>query len=370
MPRNLGWIAIPATTLMLIGAQARAQTFYGPGFWGGYGGGQTVAGSEAQGAAVLAAGMGQYNLQTAQARAINAQTAMAFNQYVYMSKLEGERVYSEKLARDKSREAKGAEAVRARLRDNPNEVDIARGDALNVAMTELSNPKIFDKAIYYGSRTKLGGETIRDIPFNYASSAITVSVHQLTKGGAPAVLKERPEFAPERTALRAVADELRKEAEETGAPKPETIEKAKNLVQAARVKAESVLAKGSPDRQAADKYLKALYGFVRMLETPAVDLLLAGVEKHPDATLGDLLKFMNTFNLRFGAAQTPRQKAVYQRLYPLLVQLRNEVIPSNGAAPETQPVGHEAPLALFEGLSYDQLDGKAPPVAPAPQPPK
>ena len=28
------------------------------------------------------------------------------------------------------------------------------------------------------------------------------------------------------------------------------------------------------------------------------------------------------------------------------------------------------PLALFDGLSYEQLDGKAPPAAPAPQPPK
>ena len=256
------------------------------------------------------------------------------------------------------------------MRDNPNSVDIARGDALNVILDELSDPKVSPRAIEQGARTRLGGETIRDIPFQYASAAITVSVHQLTQGGAPAVLKERPEFAPDRSALRAVAAELRQEANDTGAPKPETLQRAKDLIQAARAKVESVLARGSADRQAADRYLKALYGFVQMLNTPAVDVLLAGVEKHPEATLGDLLKFMATFNLRFGAAQTPRQKDVYQQLYPMLLQLRNEVKAPQNAAPQPQTVGEDAPLGVFEGLSYDQLDGKAPPAAPAPQPPR
>jgi len=314
--------------------------------------------------------MGQYNAETAQARAVNANTAMQFNQYLYNSRVESSRVYHSNLAKDRARSEKNAEAIRTRLRDNPTAVDVERGDALNVILDELSDPKVNSKAIYYGGKTPLGGETIRDIPFNYASAAITVSVHQLTQGGAPPVLKERQEFAPDREALRAVAAELRKEGAETGAPKPETLQKAKDLILAAKAKAESILPKGSADRQAADKYLKALYGFVRMLETPAVDVLLAGVEKHPDATVGDLLKFMSTFNLRFGAAQTPRQQAVYRQLYPLLLGLRNEVIPSNGAAPQAQPVGHEAPIGMFEGLSYDQLDGKAPPAAPAPQPPK
>lgn len=372
MSRNIGRSALLAAALMLVGAPAGAQYFYGPGYWGGYGGygggAHTVAGDAAQGAAVLAAGMGQYNVQTAQARSINADTALRYNQYLYQSRLESSRIYHEKLARERARNDRNAEAVRARLRDNPNAIDIARGDALNVILDELSDPRVSPGAIAYAAKSKLGGETIRDIPFNYASAAISTSVHQLTQGGAPAALKDRPEFAPDRTALRAVAAEIRQEATDAGAPKPETLKRAKDLIKAAQAKAESVLPKGSADRQAADKYLKALYGFVRMLETPAVDVLLAGVEKHPDATLGDLLKFMATFNLRFGAAQTPRQKAIYQQLYPMLVQVRNEVAPTVAAAPAPQPVGEDAPLGVFEGLTYDQLDGKAPPAAPAPQP--
>ncbi len=139
---------------------------------------------------VLAAAAGQYNVQTAQANAINANTAMQFNQYMYQASQESSRTYHAKLAKDKTRSEKGAEAVRARLRDNPTPVDIARGDALNVAMNELSDPKIFQKALYAASKIKVGGETIRDIPFQYASAAISVSVHQLTQGGAPPAPQE------------------------------------------------------------------------------------------------------------------------------------------------------------------------------------
>ncbi len=49
-----------------------------------------------------------------------------------------------------------------------------------------------------------------------------------------------------------------------------------------------------------------------MLETPAVDLVLAGVENRSDATLGDLLEFVNAFNLRFGVASKPQQQQVYR----------------------------------------------------------
>ena len=37
-----------------------------------------------------------------------------------------------------------------------------------------------------------------------------------------------------------------------------------------------------------------------MLETPAINILLAGVENRPEHHLGDLLTFMESFNLRFG----------------------------------------------------------------------
>ena len=204
---------------------------------------------------------------------------------------------------------------------------------------------------------------IRDIPFSSGAAAISVSVHQLTQGGAPPVLLDREEFAPDRAALQATAAELRKEGDETGTHKPETIQKAKDQILATKAKIEAILPKGSPDRVSSDKYVKALYAFVRMMETPAANVLLAGVEKHPEATVGDLLGFMSAYNLRFGAAQTPRQKDVYNKLYPILVQIRTQVVPTAGADSPTDRPTPTAPMAAFDHMTFDQIDGKTPPPA-------
>ncbi len=61
------------------------------------------------------------------------------------------------------------------------------------------------------------------------------------------------------------------------------------------------------------EFLKALHGLVAMLDTPALDLILAGVEKRPEATLGELLGFMNAFNFRFGPATTPTAEGGLRR---------------------------------------------------------
>ncbi len=55
-------------------------------------------------------------METAQARAINANTTMQFNQYMYQASQRAKRNYHAKLAKDKSRSETGAEAVHARLR--------------------------------------------------------------------------------------------------------------------------------------------------------------------------------------------------------------------------------------------------------------
>src|SRR6185312_5754125 len=79
---NYRWIGAVAVALSLAGSPAKAQ-FYGGGYWGaGYAGGQTIQGSALQGAGAYAMGVGRYNVETAQARSINADTAMRWNQYM------------------------------------------------------------------------------------------------------------------------------------------------------------------------------------------------------------------------------------------------------------------------------------------------
>ena len=74
---------------------------------------------------------------TAQARSINAQTAMQWNQYMYESSVESSRIYLANKAKREAKEKSDIGAIRDRVRNNPNSVDIADGSALNSALTEL-----------------------------------------------------------------------------------------------------------------------------------------------------------------------------------------------------------------------------------------
>jgi hypothetical protein len=314
---------------------------------------------------MYAMGMGRYNVQTAQARAINSNTAMQWNQYMYASQKEAERIWAERTALEETKSKGNYKAIQNRVRNSPTEFDIEKGNALNSAMTELKDPKIFPKAVYYGSKLKVGGEDIRDIPFQYASAAISTSVHQLTQGGPPSFLKTEA-FSTDRDSLKAISAQLKTEGEELGTHKPETIKKAKDQIMATKAKIEATFPQGSAQRLEAEKYVKALYGLASMLETPAVNVLLAGVEKRPEATLGDLMDFMATYNLRFGAAQTDRQKAVYRKLYPMVAKIRDEVSPSGPTMDGMNLSNHDAPGAVFDGIGYNSTEVK-PPAPPKPQ---
>ena len=136
---------------------------------------------------------------------------------------------------------------------------------------------------------------------------------------------------------RRLGQEIRDQIEDGGTPDPATIGKAFTLINALEAQVDKTLARNSRERVEAEKYLKSLHGLLDMLQTPAINVLLAGVENRPEATLGDLLTFMNAFNLRFGATSTPRQRQVYEALYPKLVTLRDRIAP---LVATTAPVKH------------------------------
>jgi len=131
---------------------------------------------------------------------------------------------------------------------------------------------------------------------------------------------------------------------------------------------DSLLPQGAPNRLEADNYLKALCGLSKMLETPSVDQFLTGLNKVDSTTLGHLIAFMHTFNLRFGAAKTPVQEQTYDQLYPLLVAVRDQgKVPS--ANPYTTSSGPQDPKnvsAYFSGMQFDPKHGVLPPPPPPP----
>ncbi len=355
-------------------ASAQAQLYYPGGYggygWGGWGGGgQTPQGDYARGMGVFAAGAGYYNKETAIANSINANTAMNWNEYWYQSQQQVNRHYYAKLAARQKENVKTHDDMYKRLRDNPNKYDIYRGDALNVIFDELSNPKVYMRGLKSAS-IKFPGEMIRDVPFQYASAAITATVHSITtKGSAPDVLK-RPVFKEDMAKLREVGGQIRSEDEKDGKIDPETLDKAQSVLEALQAKVNANLEKNSHDWNEADRFVRAAMGFTRMLRTPAINVLLADVDKHPETTVGDLLSFMKAFNLRFGAADDPREKMVYDELYPILLKLRDDAFPDR--RPEMASASPDVPpptefFAKMETKAVAPKDAPPPPV-PAPSP--
>jgi len=307
---------------------------------------------------VYAAGAGVYNENTAVARSINTDTTMRFNEYMYQSSQVAARQHHQMLMQDKAANIGAYDQINARIRNNPDSHDIFMGDALNSAVEEIEDPRAYNRT-FSGAKVKIGGEMIRDIPFRYAPGCITVSIHQLTQGPPPPALMTS-DFDLDRAAFKSLGQEIHKDLDVGEKPKPETVKKALAVINTAEAKADKILPRNTKDRNDVDKYLKSLHGLIGMLETPSLEILLAGVEKHPEATLGDLLAFMSSFNLRFGEAKTQPQRALYTVLYPMLVALRNECAQALAGAPALNPQSN-AVGEFFSGMDYQDLRKKAPP---------
>ncbi|MDR3632289.1 MAG: hypothetical protein P4L84_00555 [Isosphaeraceae bacterium] len=361
--RRLATAAV-AVVVVLCQSSAHAQYgryYYPRGYggygWNGWGGGTgTVQGDVARGLGAFAAGAGVYNEATANANAINTDTAIRFNQYMFQSQMEANKRYQQKLADRKKAVNETSATVYDRLRNHPEAADITSGDALNVVYDELSDPRVYAK-VFNAAKTTVKGTLIREIPFQSAADAITASVDDLTKKGAPPALR-KPAFEAERTEMRAIVQELRGQNHENGQYDKATLEKAQNQVLAILRKVDEVYPKNSRDWNESRKFLKAAYGLLRLLETPAIDVLLAGVEKRPEATLSELLTFMQSFNLRFGVAKTPQQKNAYNTLYPLLTALRDQALSGASPPPPLAPSDPEQASAFFEGIDVQDLTKK------------
>jgi hypothetical protein len=357
-----------AATLAVAAGEARAQYYggYGGWGWGGWGGGSTVQGSIASGLGRYAAGVGEGNLLDAQAASINEDTITRWNEFMFLSQQEANRREYARRARLQNRDSKDSQAIYERIRDNPTPADIDNGDALNVALSQITDPRIHSSALRM-ARDSVPSKAIAEIPFENASEGVTLSLHQLTAQDWPLLL-QGPEFAEERENYRKVIADALKE-DENGTISPETLQRINGAVSRIRAKLEPYRAKfKTPNTTPADRarfveaenYVKALAGLDRMLEKPQTEKILAELKKVNDTTLGSLLGFMHTYNLRFGRATTPEQRAVYQQLYPMVDALRDKVAKETDSdgKPAEYKVSREHPSNFFSGMHLDHLEGK------------
>ena len=375
MLRFSGRSTLLAVVLVVPGTSARAQYHYPGGYgsygWGGWGGaGSTVAGSTAYGMGNFAAGAGTYNEQTAQARSMNANTAMQVNNYMYQVNQRNAANEMAKLSRRRGAVNEAAADTYKRLHDNPDAYDIHTGSALNVVLDELTNPKVYTQVVQKATQP-IDSQLVKNIVFQNAPNMVAISLDNLSARGVPDALATDPAFEADRRAIRALVAKAKQEAEGKYQVSIETLREARTAIKALQEKVAKAYPQGTKNRDQSDNFLKALYGLTKMLEDPNVEQFLKGLDRYPTTTLGHLITFMYSFGLRFGAAKTPIQEATYDQLYPILVGLRDGSNaqgpnPITAQAPEPDP----KPLTnFFSGMDYSHFQPQPKPTSPPSPPP-
>lgn len=362
---------------LFVGSQAHAQFgvgYYPSGYggygWGGWGGGVAVGGGGATAPGDIARGLGYYNMgagiynqQTAVANSINTDTVMRWNQYLYSSQQEANRYERALLARRQARTAEAHAAIEKRIRENPSADDIANGDALNNILDEVTDPKIHSSALRLAT-TKLPAKLVRSLPFVNASEAVSISLDKLTaEGGWPAALRD-PRLDEERKAYSEAIDKALEEDKE-GEISSTTLASIRERLGRLRAKLEANPPADKARLREAEAYLKTLYGLTKMLERPDVEKIIAELDSIKETSLGSLLGFMHTFNLRFGKATTAAERNAYQQLYPLLASFRERVNKEVGSdktdkSDEAKDAASDkaSPTDFFSGMQLDHLSGK------------
>jgi hypothetical protein len=307
--------------------------------WGGWGGwGETPQGAYARGMGYYAQGLGQYNLNTAQARSINTDTYMRWNQYLYEAHLEATRRYVAKRDGDAAKNKASYNEIMKNIQDHPTARDVENGDALNAALDQLSDPRISSSSLKIATAS-IPAEIVKDIPFHNASEAVTIVLSQVKEAKKWPAALDGDRFIEEKKVFEEIADKARKEDEE-GDIAPDTLKKAHDLVNSLQGKLAAQPLDSVKANQEASRFVKTLAGLVRMLEKPDTKAALDQLKMVKTTTLGNLIAFMHIYNMRFGAATSPHQKLIYDQLYPLLDDVRDRITKesrsdvASGANPE------------------------------------
>jgi hypothetical protein len=335
--------------LDLLATGAGAQWYY-PGGYGGYGmagwGGDPAA-AYMTGLGSYARGRGVYLVDRAQARSIDVDTAIKWNKAL--------RERQKLLLKDQKKQ--DAEE-QANLQAKVERRRLINGATLNDLLDQIYDA---DPAVGKAARAKapLSPSAIREIPFEWNSEAITACIDQLTGAGSamPSILLNA-KYADERNALRAAVGPALEE-DVKGNVSLETRKRIHDAIAKLRAKFVKNEADYEPGYQDGLNYLMTLAALNRMLNDPSMKQLLAELEEGKERTVGDLITFMNAYNLRFGPATSDRQIEIYERLAPNLAAIRDELNPGRtppGSLDRSGEGLRAAAKSAFQGMSWGDIE--------------
>ena len=312
------WLCVPLLTLMVMPATAQRN----------FGGGSTVQGDYLRGLGVFEAGLGLYNVRTAQAESINADTAMRVDNY-FNEIFRQNRENWNKL--DKEREAKvkaNYDRNVARISEHPERLDVFTGNALNSAMKDLNNPAI-QEASFRSIEVPIPREMLRRIPFKMDEKGLVFSIQRLTargKGKWP-VAFQQDSFEPERRAYDKAIDQAMGEMID-GKVLKTTIDAYDAAVEALGKKLIAV--SGSTNNvvyQEANFRVQEMRRASKMIGTLKMQPVMAELDRYTGKNVNDLRQFMMAHNLRFAAVDTADERKLYVDLYASIDTYRRIVAP-------------------------------------------
>jgi hypothetical protein len=349
-------IALGLFLISLLSAGTVRAQGWGWEMWGGWA--QTPEGALAQGMGHYYTGAGIFNEKTAIADSINLDTLMRWNDYLYQANLEAARRQVQRRRENSANNRAQNNAIIARIRDNPTARDIEMGDALNAAVDQLTDPRVSSSALRIAS-APIEADVIRDIAFRNASEAVTIVLSQIkavTKW--PAAL-EGPQFADDKKVFEELVEKAIKEDDE-GDISPATLKAGHDFINGLRAKLAAAPLEGTRARDEVSRFVKTFAGLVRLLERPDTTEAFNQLRMVKTTSLSNLIAFMEIYNLRFGAATTPRQRLIYRDLFAAIDSVRDQVV--KGIRVETAEKPLPDPTAatdFFSKLFLDQASDRA-----------
>lgn len=319
------------STLLVLAlgtAPAHAQfNFVGPG--------STLQGDYLRGVGVAAFGEGIYNQQTAVANAINTDTTMRLNEYIYACFLNGAKRYRDLQAAQAAREKDLFGRIQDRIMKSPEARDVQKGDALNLLLERLNGPAISESALRYES-IPLSVEDVKRIPFKLAEKGVkSFSMRRLTAKGS----KHLPvAFQDDRYAVAIRGYELALdnalEQQYKGRMQDSAINGLEQAVDALEFRLKEVHGVSADRRyiEARDR-LKEMRETVEMLKTLKIEQALGALDRYSGTTVNDLRVFMRNHDLQFADATTPEEKNLFPDLYAKL-KMQYEKVSGGLGVPE------------------------------------
>ncbi len=312
-----------------------------------FGQARTAEGDILRGQGRLAEGAGWYNFNTARANKINVEAMRNYNEevrlnYAYRVKFWAEKREGRKITLE---EAKKRAIDRERqLRSNPTADDVKSGDALNVMITDLTDPDIDQDAWSNKSVPLPSSASLKDIVFVHYPNKIAenekkvlVALSRLGKDVEWPLFFQSPEFETERTEYINSVTKFKAgvlDSKYDSNQKRVLDESLKKLASKIEVALDD---KGGFRAEGRRFHKEKLTEAVKLFDGSNIDWsreILYDTEKYDAKNVPQLVAFMRQYRLHFAEADTSRSNKLYGELFAALKKQASEL---EGGRPRQKP---------------------------------